>query len=94
MAANEWFECAHCRSGHTENGREANPELAHETIEAYQIRCKRLIHIYIFGLSQSLEQLLKKRRVKVRSIVTGGHVGSKGEFQEEEDNRLTVTSCV
>lgn len=30
------------------NGREANPELAHETIEAYQIRCKRLIHIYIW----------------------------------------------
>lgn len=31
---------------------------------------------------------------KWRRIVKGGHAGSKGEFQEEEDNKLTVTGCV
>lgn len=34
------------------------------------------------------------RQVIVRGNVMGGHVGSKGEFQEEEDNKLTVTGCV
>ncbi|TNN76232.1 hypothetical protein EYF80_013520 [Liparis tanakae] len=41
--------------------------------------------------SRSPEQLLKQKHVRARRIVKGGRVGSKGEFQEEEDNKMTVT---
>lgn len=57
------------------------------------------IYIYISFLLRKNTLAIPRATAEIaacqrRGLVMGGHVGTKGELQEEEDGKLTVTGCV